>query len=122
MSIVVVNGTKTSTDQATQLILSCPVSQRPTRTATHRAKNQRLRRSMNPKNLASPKPLTPTDGNRRTSSRVKPLNKAKENNAQQEEGIIIHKDGTILVINTMEAMDTSEEGQEEETTPLMLNK
>ena len=122
MSIVVVNGTKTSTDRATQLILSCPVSQRPTRAATHRAENQRLRRSMNPKNLASPKPLTPTDGNRRKSSRVKPSDKAKENNAQQEEGIIVHEDGTILVINVIEAMDTLEEGQGEETTPLMLNE
>ena len=77
---------------------------------------------MNPKNLASPKPLTPTDNNRRKSSRVKPLNKVKENNAQQEEGIIVHKNKIILVINAKNTINILEEGQREELTLLMLNK
>ena len=77
---------------------------------------------MNSKKLALPKPLTPTDGNRRKSSRVKPSDKAKENNAQQEEGIIVHEDGTILVADASEAMDTADEGQGEDITPLMSNE
>ena len=124
MSISVVNETETetSTDRATQLISSsCPVVQRPIRAATHKDENQRLRRSMNSKKLASPKPLTPTDGNRRKSSRVKPSDKAKENNAQQEEGIIVHEDGNISVADASEAMDTADEGQGEDITPLMSN-
>ena len=68
---------------------------RATRAIRHKAENQALRQS-----ISSLNPLTPTDGNRRKSSRAKPLtNKEKDNVAQQQEGITIHDDGTVDIVD-----------------------
>ena len=66
---------------------------------TYKAENQRLRQ--NSKGASSLKPLAPTDGNRRTSSRAKPLTaKEKENVAQQQEGVTVLDNGTVEVMDT----------------------
>ena len=113
MSTVPVNGIKTSTDRAVQLLSSQPVGQRQTRAASHKVENQRLRRSMNSKSLSAPKPLTSADGNRCKSSRAKPSDKEKENNAQREDGLVVLNDGTVSGMDWAEVIDTSEENTQQ---------
>ena len=73
---------------------------RVTRASQHKAENQRLRQ--NSKGASSLKPLAPTDGNRRTSSRAKPLTAKERHNVAQQQADI-----TILDKGTVEVMDTS---------------
>ena len=95
MNAVGPNGTETSIDRVIQLQLPQPVRRETTRSALHNDKRQRLRLAMSPKNSNSSQPLTPTDGNKRKSGRVKSSSKEKENRAQQAEGFIVDEDGDI---------------------------
>ena len=45
----------------------------------------------------TPMPLTLTDGNKRKSTRAKPLSKEKENIAQRQEGLGTDEDGDIIL-------------------------
>ena len=46
-------------------------------------------------------PLTLSDGNKRKSTRAKPLNKEKENIAQRQEGLGINEDRDIILGNLL---------------------
>ena len=95
MNTVGVNGTETSIDRVIQLQLPQPVRRATTHSALHNDKCQRLHLAMSPKNSNSSQPLTPADGNKRKSGRVKPSSKEKENRAQQAEGFTVDKEGDI---------------------------
>ena len=49
----------------------------------------------------TPMPLTLTDGNKRKSTRAKPLSKEKENIAQRQEGLGTDEDKDIILGNSL---------------------
>ena len=95
-----------------------PIPTRATRALRQQAKHlDILRRNIDRQSLLYHKtnltmspgePLLSISGNRRKSNRAKPSQKERDNIAQQQEGLTVHEDGTIKVMDTSEESTNTE--------------